>query len=180
MKECNFVMVLFDIGNIVMQRFFYFILVLLPFYSVATPLEIAKDAAFRGDYAQALAVYQPLAEQGDAKAQFNLALMYREGAGVEKNRDQAMLWLDKAATQGLAEAQFILGEMMIYGKDGFTRYEVASKLSHRSSATVERGIALIMQADEQGLVQAQEFLEYLRQHGIIPINKQDIREKVAK
>ena len=43
-------------------------------------------AAFkRGDYATALREWRPLAEQGDADTQFNLALMYRKGEGVPQD-----------------------------------------------------------------------------------------------
>ena len=40
------------------------------------------DAYDRGDYATALREWKPLAEQGNAPAQFNLGLMYDKGLGV--------------------------------------------------------------------------------------------------
>lgn len=40
------------------------------------------------------------AEQGDAKAQFDLATRYAKGDGVEENQDTAFLWFKKAAEQG--------------------------------------------------------------------------------
>jgi uncharacterized protein len=43
----------------------------------------------RGDFATALAEWQPLAEQGDDSAQYNLALMYRNGQGVPQDYAQA-------------------------------------------------------------------------------------------
>ena len=49
------------------------------------------------------------AEQGDTSAQFNLALCYEDGKGVEKNAEEAVKWYKKAAEQGLAEAQVNLG-----------------------------------------------------------------------
>ena len=39
--------------------------------------EMGFAAAQRGDYAAALLEWRPLAEQGDADAQYNLGLMYR-------------------------------------------------------------------------------------------------------
>ena len=39
-------------------------------------------AAQNGDFATALREWTPLAEQGDASAQFNLGVMYRNGKGV--------------------------------------------------------------------------------------------------
>jgi TPR repeat protein len=38
----------------------------------------------RGDYATALEEWRPLAEQGDAFAQYNLGLLYYEGEGVSR------------------------------------------------------------------------------------------------
>ena len=38
-----------------------------------------------GDYATALREWTPLAEQGNASAQFGLGLMYREGRGVPQD-----------------------------------------------------------------------------------------------
>jgi TPR repeat protein len=44
--------------------------------------KVAKAAADRKDYATALKHIRPLAEQGDAKAQNSLGVMYIEGFGV--------------------------------------------------------------------------------------------------
>ena len=50
-----------------------------------------------------------LAEQGDDKAQFNLALDYSSGNGVKQDKAEAAKWFRKAAEQGNAKAQFNLG-----------------------------------------------------------------------
>ena len=47
----------------------------------AGPLEDATAAYDRGDYATALRLLRPLADQGDASAQFNLGVMYDNGRG---------------------------------------------------------------------------------------------------
>jgi S1-C subfamily serine protease len=49
------------------------------------------------------------AEQGDAEAQYNLAVMYDMGIGAPKNYTESGKWYAKAAAQGVAEAQFQLG-----------------------------------------------------------------------
>ena len=49
------------------------------------------------------------AEQGDARAQFQLGLHYYLGRGVEKDFEEAVKWYRKAAEQGNAYAQFNLG-----------------------------------------------------------------------
>ena len=47
----------------------------------AGPFEDGVSAFVRGDYITARRLWRPLAEQGDAKAQFNLGVMYVRGAG---------------------------------------------------------------------------------------------------
>ena len=49
------------------------------------------------------------AEQGDADAQFNLGVLYKNGRGVAVDAVKAALWFRLAADQGHASAQFSLG-----------------------------------------------------------------------
>ena len=73
------------------------------------------EAAYnRGDYATAIREFRPLAEQGDAYAQFNVGFMYSEGEGVPQDYAEAVKWFRKAAEQGHAGAQVSLGRM--YGE----------------------------------------------------------------
>lgn len=65
----------------------------------------------RGDYAAALGNWRPLADQGDAFAQYNLGVMYATGRGVPQDYAEAVRWYRMAADQGLALAQFNLGTM---------------------------------------------------------------------
>ncbi len=64
-----------------------------------------------GAYGIALSEWRPLAEQGNAKAQYNLGVMYRNGHGVPQDYAEAMGWWRKAAEQGNAGAQNNLGVM---------------------------------------------------------------------
>jgi uncharacterized protein len=54
----------------------------------AGPLEDAADAYKRSDYATAMRLLRPLAEQGNAAAQSNLGFMYLHGLIVLPNRAQ--------------------------------------------------------------------------------------------
>lgn len=49
------------------------------------------------------------AGKGDADAQFNLALCYRKGEGVEKDERKAVKWFLKAAERNHVQAQLYLG-----------------------------------------------------------------------
>jgi len=68
-----------------------------------------------GDYATALREWKPLAEQGDAVAQFNLGVMYKKGLGVPQDYKTAVKWYRLAAEQGNARAQTNLGVMYAFG-----------------------------------------------------------------
>ncbi len=65
-----------------------------------TDFDPGMEAYERGDYATALKEWRPLAEQGDAAAQYNLGRMYHEGEGVPQDDVQAHLWANLAAAQG--------------------------------------------------------------------------------
>ena len=73
----------------------------------------ALAAYERRDYATAAREWRPLAEQGDAEAQYFLGLMYRNGQGVPQDYAEAVQWYRKAAEQGDATAQLSLG--LMYG-----------------------------------------------------------------
>jgi TPR repeat protein len=66
----------------------------------AGPFEDAIAAYESGDYATALRLLRPFAEQGNAAAQFNLGSMYHEGHGVPQDYISAHMWLNLAAASG--------------------------------------------------------------------------------
>jgi TPR repeat protein len=79
--------------------------------AVAGPFEDGMAAYERGDYATALRLWRPLAQQGNAKAQFNLGKMYQLGNGVPQDYAEAVKWYRLAAEQGNAKAQVVLAIM---------------------------------------------------------------------
>ena len=79
--------------------------------ALAGPVEDALAAYNLGDYAQALALYQLLAAQGNTTAQYNLGIMYENGQGVPQDYGQAVQWYRQVAEQGDAPAQGRLGAM---------------------------------------------------------------------
>jgi hypothetical protein len=76
---------------------------------VAGPFEDGEAAFQSGDYATALKDWLPLANQGNAAAQNNIAAMYHAGQGVPQSDAIATQWLEKAAANGNADAEFSLG-----------------------------------------------------------------------
>ena len=80
----------------------------------------------KGDYDAAYEEWLPLAELGDIEAQFNLGVMYDEGAGVDKDLAVAADWYLKAADQGFVDAQSNLGMMYLHGHGVPCDYKKAS------------------------------------------------------
>ena len=69
------------------------------------------------------------AEQGDAPAQFNLALLYYDGQGVPQNYTEAVKWFRKAADQDYVKAMHNLGLMYAKGQGVPQDYVEAHKWS---------------------------------------------------
>ena len=99
-------------------------------------LDQAFAAAQQGDYATALSVYRPLADQGLARAQNNLGLMYDNGQGVPQDYAAAVGWYRKAAEQGIAEAQYNLGVMYDNGQGVPQDYVQAHKWFNLAAASL--------------------------------------------
>ena len=79
--------------------------------AVAGPWEDGMAAYNRGDYVPAIRLFRPLAEQGNAKAQNVLGVMYRRGEGVARNSVRAFMWFSRAAARGDARAKAELREV---------------------------------------------------------------------
>ncbi len=77
--------------------------------AVAGPFEDGMAAHERSDYATALRLWRPMAEQGHADAQHNLGVMYGKGQGVPQDYAEAVKWYRLAAAQGVAMTQLELG-----------------------------------------------------------------------
>lgn len=81
-----------------------------------TEFERAELLSGSGHHAEAAAIYNRLAESGDAHAQARLAWMYEAGRGVERDLAEAGRRFLLAAEAGDAEAQYGLGVMLRTGK----------------------------------------------------------------
>jgi hypothetical protein len=75
------------------------------------------------DDAEAAKWYRLAAEQGHARARFNLGVMYYLGDGVPRDWEKAAKWYRLAADQGDADAQFHVGLMCEKG-DGVSQDNV--------------------------------------------------------
>ncbi len=101
-------------------------------------LEEADAAYKRVDYETALRELRPLANQGNAEAQYNLGVVYDKGLGVPRDYTEAAKWFRKAAVQGNAGAQFALGFMYGHGEGVRQNYAEAVKWYRKAA---EQGVA---------------------------------------
>lgn len=76
--------------------------------AAAGALEDGLTAYHAKDYVRALQLWRPLAEQGDADAQYEVGTLYAEGKGVAASDIIAATWFQRAAEQGVAGAQYNL------------------------------------------------------------------------
>jgi len=74
-------------------------------------LEKGRELYFEGDYEGARQAWAPLAEEGNPRALYNMATLYRRGLGVEENSERAHRFLAEAAETGFAEAQYLLAAL---------------------------------------------------------------------
>jgi uncharacterized protein len=84
--------------------------------SLEERMKTAAGAYERRDFATALAIWRPLAEQGNAEAETLLGAMYWSGEGVLRDHKQAAHWYMRAAQKGYARAQNDIGFMYGFGE----------------------------------------------------------------
>ena len=82
----------------------------------AASYEEGKKAYLDKDYAQALAILEPLAESGNSQAQVTMGIMYDFGHGVAKDQAKAVEWYIKAAEQGIPVVQHDVGVKYFQGQ----------------------------------------------------------------
>lgn len=133
------------------------IALLLVFFHYSTfvfsaDLEKGLAAFNEGDYETSLAECQPLADEGNAGAQFCVGRLYANGFGVAMDDAQAIKWYGLASDAGHAEAQFNLGVMYANGWGVEMDWDESARY--------------YILAAEQGFVPAQKALAYAYGHGM--------------
>ncbi|HYX47259.1 MAG TPA: SPOR domain-containing protein [Sphingomicrobium sp.] len=151
----------------------------------AQSVKAGIEAWQRSDYAGAVSIWRPLADKGDADAEFNLGQAYRLGRGVPTNLAASKTWFERAATQGHLDAETTLGLLLFQNNeqaDGLKWLKKAAErgeprallvygtaLVNGDSVTQDPvlGYAYVSRAAAQGLAPAKETLTQLDQ--ILPI-----------
>jgi len=98
------------------------------------PLNEAAAAISRGDDVTAKRLLEPLARQGNVRAQLNMGvLLYKGGRTQPRDYPQAAKWLQKSASHGDAAAQSLLGTMFSYGQGVPQDYAEAMRWYRKSA-----------------------------------------------
>ncbi len=98
-------------------------------------------AAFaRDDYQAALLEWRPLAEKGQAEAQFNLGALYDQGLGVQQDYTQAAVWYQRAAAQGHIQAQYNLAVLYASGLGVAQNYPEAMRWYRQAAIRGLKGV----------------------------------------
>lgn len=115
-----------------------------------TKTEVEKDIGSTEDYVYYglnINELEKLANQGDAKAQFTLGLMYDSGNGISKDDEKAVEWYSKAVEQGYYYAQHNLGIKYYYGtgidKDYQKAFELLSKAAEQGNDVSQFAVGLM-------------------------------------
>ncbi|MBZ5635088.1 MAG: hypothetical protein LAO55_18350 [Acidobacteriia bacterium] len=110
----------------------------------AGELDRGMEALFgHRDYQSAKQLLQPLADQGNALAQYEIGAMYERGWGSEQDLEEALKWLQKSADQGFSPAQDLIADIYDRGLGVPADHAKAkewrdkSKASEKSSATID-------------------------------------------
>jgi clan AA aspartic protease (TIGR02281 family) len=113
--------------------------------AAAGQLQDGRTAFQHGDYATAMRVLRPLADQGNAAAQGYLGDMYNFGEGVPRDYAQAVLWYRRAAAGGVLTGVAAAGQL----QDGVATYQ---------SGDFTTAMRLLHPLADQGSAVAQRYL----------------------
>ncbi|MCJ1962551.1 SPOR domain-containing protein [Novosphingobium mangrovi (ex Hu et al. 2023)] len=145
------------------------------------------DAWSAGNYAEAVALWQPLAAKDDPDALFNLAQAYKLGRGVPEDLDQARRLYGRAAALGHVQAADTYGLLLFQegereaalpyikasAKRGDPRAQYVLGIAHFNGDFVPKdwveAYALLTLARQDGLPQASKALAQM--DGYIPLEQ---------
>lgn len=153
-----------------------------PVAAQQTSVRAGVEAWQAGNFVEAIRQWRPLADRGDADAQYNLGQAYKLGRGVPLNMNLAEQWYERAARQGHAQAGANLGlilfqngrrrEAMPYieraATDGDPRaqYVLGTALFNGDVVARDwpRAYAMMSRAAAEGLPPAVQQLQAMNQH----------------
>ncbi|OYZ23750.1 MAG: hypothetical protein B7Y23_09880 [Sulfurovum sp. 16-42-52] len=112
----------------------------------------------KGAYIKALNTFYALAKEGDAKAQYNVGLMYANGKGAAKDMAKAQQWYEKAASaSGIMQAYNNLASFYLEGKgvkqDQAKAFELFQKAASMGDSAAQVNVAVLYAWGGEGITQ---------------------------
>lgn len=117
-----------------MEKLLAAIMLMTTFTVWAGAYEDGQAAYEREEFATAVAKFKTAAEQGNARAQSMLGVMYRLGKGVESDYAKSERWYKMAVEQGDVGAQNNLASLYSDEEYGMQNYTEAARLFKLSAA----------------------------------------------
>ncbi|TWG67390.1 tetratricopeptide repeat protein [Aminobacter sp. J44] len=132
-------------------------------------MAVALAAAKAGDYAAALAIWEPLARAGNARAQNNIAACFSGGYGVEPDPELAAKWLKLSAVSGDPVGQRNLATLHFRG-EGVPQDDAEAMRLYRLAAdqgdAVAQDMLSWMYAEQGDYAEARSFAEKAAAQGV--------------
>ena len=119
---------------------------------------------YKGDYQSAINYYSKAADLGDAEAHYNLALMYQEGKGVEKDEAKYIRHMEEAAIGGHPYARYSLGAYELKNNNNAER--AAKHLMIAAKQGEDNSMKLLMEGFRLGHVSKEDLDATFRAHHV--------------
>ena len=119
--------------------------------AVAAPFTAGITALNRQHDATAFRAWKRIADLGDAEGQNNIAYLYERGMGVKQSYQNAKIWYELAAAQGLPEAKHNLAMLTYQG--------------HINGRDTRKSVEWFREAADAGLLQSVYMLGVLYMEG---------------
>jgi len=138
---------------------------LFPMYDTGKDAD-GKKCLAKKDHAEAVRLYMPCADAGNAEAQNTIGYMYLMGKGIEKNGDLALKLLKEAAEAGCAQAVHRIAYMYDTGQNFVEQdldkavpwYQKAADLGYADSEYALAGILFMRESKYFNAARASKYL----------------------
>lgn len=149
-----------------MKKNYYKLWIILLFSIILLPLFSSFSTANTGEN-PSIRFIRIAAENGNAEAQYHLAVAYDSGDGINKDPQQALFWYQKAADQEHVDAMFNLAVSYDKGEGTETNKELAlfwyNKAAKAGDTDAQNNLAVMYREGEGTAVNYPKALEWFLQ-----------------
>ena len=132
------------------MRILNIVLLLVSSLHAFADVDAASRAYRNKDYDTAFEAFSESANNGDARSQTILAMMYKYGESTEVDLEQSFHWYLEAAMQGYPSAQYNVGMMLVNGEGVTADPEAAKEWLSRAVGSGHKGASnKLLEADRR-------------------------------